>query len=111
VSAGQLPLNRHVGDYFRKSRLVGLAVTYAIRFTERGRRLLQASHFAHSSPEEMKRYYFDVLNTGESLGVTMPHLSSLRGKIERHRANEGAKTGGTAHQSWIEIPMFFDFSP
>ncbi len=45
--------------------LAGLAVNYA-RFTEKGRRLLRASHFAHS-PEEMKRYYFDVLNTGESL--------------------------------------------
>jgi len=30
----------------------------------------------------MKRYYFDVLNTGESLGVAMPHLSSLREKIK-----------------------------
>ena len=59
----------------------------------------------------MKRYYFDVLNTGESLGVTMPHLSSLSEEIERYRANEGTETGGTARQSWIEIPMFFDFSP
>jgi len=47
----------------------------------------------------MKRYYFDVLNTGESLGVTLPHLSSLREKIECYRANEGTKTGGTARQS------------
>jgi len=47
----------------------------------------------------MKRYYFDVLNTGESLGVAMPHLSSLSEKIERYRANEGTKTGGTARQS------------
>src|SRR5271167_932684 len=54
--------------------LASLAVMYAIRFTEKGRRLLGASHFAHS-PEEMKCYYFDVLNTGESLGVAMPHLS------------------------------------
>ena len=72
--------------------LAGLAVIYAIRFTEKGRRLLRASHFAHS-PEEMKRYYFDVLNTGESLGVAMPHLSSLREKIECYPANEGTKTG------------------
>ena len=62
--------------------LAGLAVTYAIRFTQKGRRLLRASHFTHS-PEEMKRYYFDVLNTGESLGVAMPHLSSLRERIQR----------------------------
>jgi hypothetical protein len=30
----------------------------------------------------MKRYYFDVLNTGESRGVAMPHLSALRERIE-----------------------------
>ena len=71
--------------------VAGLAVTYGIRFTVKGRRLLRASHFSHS-PEEMKRYYFDVLNTGESLGVAMPHLSSLREKIECYPTNEGAKT-------------------
>jgi 2-dehydropantoate 2-reductase len=78
--------------------LAGLAVIYAIRFTEKGRRLLRASHFTHS-PEEMKRYYFDVLNTGEKLGVTMPHLASLRERIERYPANEGMKTAGSARQS------------
>jgi 2-dehydropantoate 2-reductase len=78
--------------------LAVFAVIYAIRFTEKGRRLLRASHFAHS-PEEMKRYYFDVLNTGESLGVAMPHLSSLREKIERYPANVGRKTTDTARQS------------
>jgi len=61
--------------------LAGLGVIYFIRFTEKGRRLLRGSHFANSA-EEMKRYYFDVLNTGESLGVAMPHLSALREKIE-----------------------------
>jgi 2-dehydropantoate 2-reductase len=60
--------------------LAGLAGVYAIRFTAKGRRLLRASHFAYS-PEGMKRYYFDVLNTGEHLGVAMPHLSALREKI------------------------------
>ena len=60
--------------------LAGLATIYGIRFTEKGRRLLGASHFAHS-PEEMKRYYFDVLKTGESLGVAMPHLLALRDRI------------------------------
>ena len=78
--------------------LACLGVPYAIRFTEKGRRLLRASHFTHS-PEEMKRYYFDVLHTGESLGVAMPHLSSLRENIERYPANEGTKTLGTARQS------------
>jgi 2-dehydropantoate 2-reductase len=70
--------------------LAGLAVIYAIRFTEKGRRLLRASHFTHST-EEMKRYYFDVLNTGRSLGVAMPHLSSLRERIERYPANDDRK--------------------
>ena len=63
--------------------LAGLAYFYLVRFTEKGRRLLRASHFAHS-PEEMKRYYFDVLKTGENLGVAMPHLSALRERIERY---------------------------
>jgi hypothetical protein len=62
-----------------------LAGVYGIRFTEKGRRLLRCSHFANSA-EEMKRFYFDVLNTGESLGVPMPHLSALRDGIERYRA-------------------------
>ncbi len=63
--------------------LAGPALTYAIRFTEKGRRLLRGSHFA-SSPEEMKRYYFDVLDTGEKMGVAMPHLSALHERIERY---------------------------
>ena len=70
--------------------LAGPAYMYAIRFTEKGRRLLRASHFTHS-PEEMKRYYFDVLNTGESLGVAIPHLSSLRERIERYPGNDDRK--------------------
>ena len=59
----------------------GLGVIYFIRFTEKGRRLLKGSHFANST-EEMKRYYFDVLSTGESLGVAIPHLSAFRQRIE-----------------------------
>ena len=70
--------------------LAGLAVLYAIQVAEKGQRLLRASHFTHS-PDEMKRYYFDVLNTGESLCVAMPHLSSLREKIECYPAHEGTK--------------------
>jgi 2-dehydropantoate 2-reductase len=66
--------------------LACLAAVYGIRFTEKGRRLLRASHFAHSA-EEMKRFYFDVLDTGESLGVVMPHLSALRKRIESFSAN------------------------
>jgi 2-dehydropantoate 2-reductase len=70
--------------------LAGLGYFCAIRFTEKGRRLLGASHFAYS-PEEMKRYYFDVLNTGESLGVAMPHLSALREKVERYPVNQSGR--------------------
>jgi hypothetical protein len=33
----------------------------------------------------MKRYYLDVLKTGEDLGVAMPHLSALRKGIESYR--------------------------
>jgi len=61
--------------------LACLAATYGIRCTEKGRRLLRASHF-NNSIEEMKRFYFDVLNTGESYGVAMPHLSAFRERIE-----------------------------
>jgi len=63
--------------------LACLAAASSIRFTERGRRLLKASHFANST-EEMKRFYFDVLNTAERLGVPVPHLASLRERID-HR--------------------------
>jgi 2-dehydropantoate 2-reductase len=62
--------------------LAGLPIFCAVRFTEKGRRLLRASHFAHS-PDEMRQYYFDVLDTGEKLGVAMPHLGALRAKIEK----------------------------
>jgi 2-dehydropantoate 2-reductase len=67
--------------------LAALAGAYSVRFTEKGRRLLSASHFANSA-EEMKRFYFDVLNTGESLGVAMPHLAALRGRIESYPAKQ-----------------------
>jgi 2-dehydropantoate 2-reductase len=70
--------------------LASLAAAYGVRFTEKGRRLLKASHFA-SSADEMKRFYFDVLATGESRGVAMPHLSALREGIERYPANRSGK--------------------
>lgn len=61
--------------------LACLAAAGGIRFTEKGRRLLRAGHFANNA-DEMKRFYFDVLNTGKSCGVAMPHLSALRARIE-----------------------------
>lgn len=70
--------------------LASLAAAYGIRFTEKGRRLLRASHFDNSA-EEMKRFYLDVLHTGESLGVAMPHLSSLREGIECYPADHGRR--------------------
>ena len=69
--------------------LACLAAAAGIRFTEKGRRLLRASHFANNA-DEMKRFYFDVLNTGEIRGVAMPHLSALREKIESYPANRTA---------------------
>jgi|SRR5579862_1168953 len=66
--------------------LACLAAAYSIRFTEKGRRLLRASHFANSALE-MKRFYLDVLQTGESRGVSMPHLSALRERIASYPAN------------------------
>lgn len=70
--------------------LAVLAAIYGLQFTEKGRRLRRGSHF-ENSPQEMKRYYFDVLNTGESRGVAMPHLSALRERIEGYPANWSRK--------------------
>jgi len=39
----------------------------------------------------MKRYYFDVLNTGRNMGVAMPNFSVLREKIECYPANQNRK--------------------
>jgi 2-dehydropantoate 2-reductase len=38
------------------------------------------SHVA-ANPGEMKRYYLDVLETGEKLGVNMPYLGSIKNRI------------------------------
>lgn len=43
-------------------------------------RTKKCSHF-NTSPEEMKRFYLDVLETGECLGVSMPYLGSLKKTI------------------------------
>ncbi len=44
------------------------------------KRIREHSHF-DTSPEEMKRFYLDVLETGERLGVPMPYLGSLKVKV------------------------------
>lgn len=49
--------------------------------TPYGQRVMKASHF-QSNHYEMKRFYLDVLKTGEKLEVDMPHLSAMRAKIE-----------------------------
>lgn len=46
-----------------------------------GRRALKAGHF-NTAPDEMKRYYLDVLETGERLGVPMPVMAMMRHRIE-----------------------------
>lgn len=43
-------------------------------------RTLDSGHYK-SSMGEMQRFYFDVLETGEDLGVEMPVLSSFREKV------------------------------
>jgi ketopantoate reductase len=43
-------------------------------------RIRDHSHFK-TAPEEMRQFYLDVLTTGERLGVPMPYLGSLKGKI------------------------------
>lgn len=63
--------------------LAALAAVSGVRLTEKGRRLLRASHFANSA-EEMKRFYFDVLETAVARGVAVPVLASLRERIERY---------------------------
>jgi 2-dehydropantoate 2-reductase len=65
--------------------IAAIATMASVKLTRKGRRLLQASHFSHS-PDEMRRYYFDVLETGERLGVPMPHLSGLRDRIQPPQA-------------------------
>lgn len=45
-------------------------------------RTKKCSHF-NTSPEEMKRFYLDVLETGERLGVPMPYLGSLKKRVCR----------------------------
>jgi ketopantoate reductase len=43
-------------------------------------RTMKHGHF-NTSVEEMRRFYLDVLDTGELLGVPMPYLGSLKVKI------------------------------
>jgi len=43
-------------------------------------RTRQHSHF-DTSPKEMQRFYLDVVETGEELGVPMPYLGPLKSKI------------------------------
>jgi hypothetical protein len=47
----------------------------------------------------MKCYYFDVLNTGENLGVAMPHLSALCEKVERYPVNKPLTTETQRHSA------------
>jgi len=44
------------------------------------RRTFVAGHFGENL-EEMKRFYFDVLETGERLGVDMPQFSAMKERI------------------------------
>jgi len=59
-----------IGNYFRKD-FFG---------TEAGQRTLKTGHHL-TAMEEMKRYYFDVRNTGRKLGFDIPYLEKLGEKI------------------------------
>ncbi len=73
-----------------RDRVAALSFFCLIRFTERGRRLLRASHF-DNSPGEMRRFYFDVLKTGEAYGIPLLHLSALRERIEAQPIEQTAR--------------------
>jgi 2-dehydropantoate 2-reductase len=62
--------------------LAYLGLQFASRFTEKGRRLLGSGHF-DNNPEEMKRYFNDVLTTGEQFGLDLPPLTVFRNGIDR----------------------------
>jgi len=49
--------------------------------TPYGQRVIKAGHF-RGNPEEMKRFYLDVVATGEKLGVEMPHLEAMKSRIK-----------------------------
>lgn len=47
---------------------------------EHGQRVLRAGHFQHS-PEEMRRFFTEVYETGRELGVAMDHLDQIHQAI------------------------------
>lgn len=49
--------------------------------SEYGKRILRASH-VKDNPEEMRRCYYDVLETGRQLGIKMPHLAVLKDRLD-----------------------------
>ena len=52
--------------------------------TTYGQRVVASGQFGNN-PEELRSFYFDVLNTGEQLGVYTPHLSAMKARIEAPR--------------------------
>lgn len=48
-----------------------------------GQRMMRGGHFK-SAPDEMKRFYFDVLETAEALRVAVPTLASMHDRIEEY---------------------------
>ena len=56
------------------------ATTKATATTPWVQRTLQAGHFLENA-EEMRRFYLDVLATGEALGVPMPVMRSFEEKV------------------------------
>jgi 2-dehydropantoate 2-reductase len=56
------------------------AATKATATTPWVQRTLSTGHFVENAAE-MRRFYFDVLRTGEALGVPMPVMQSFREKV------------------------------
>jgi hypothetical protein len=56
------------------------ATTKATAGTPWVQRTLRAGHFLENAAE-MRRFYLDVLTTGEALGVPMPVMQSFKEKV------------------------------
>ncbi|HYA00907.1 MAG TPA: 2-dehydropantoate 2-reductase N-terminal domain-containing protein [Candidatus Binatia bacterium] len=61
--------------------------------TSSGRRVIRAGHF-QGNDEEMRRFYLDVLETGERLRVPVPHLAALRARIMEGRGTPTPRPAG-----------------
>ena len=68
---------------FISRQMMAITMTVMFRFDEYMRR---SSAHGLSDPEEIRAFYYDLLNTGKALGVPMPALSSFEDDIVRFTA-------------------------